>query len=198
MNYAPYVAAALFAAAILAANSAMAASSVQQSIIQSSASDGSTVVRQSSSQSSSSGNSLVVSNNSISSRSVSGSDLQIDQEMSGKIASPQINTTTGEIEAVLFGDWALGGEGFAANFTRTPANGTGAVEYEMDDLQLTSIQEINDSLALSGSIDVASNGTRLEDAPVTVIIQSGILVVGFDQGTDAGELFRVPIIGFAQ
>lgn len=199
MHYAPYVAAALFAAAILAANNAMAASSIQQSITQHSDSDSSTVITQSSSPSSSSSNSLVVSNSNISSRSVSGfGDLQIDQEMSGKIASSQINTTSGDIEAMLFGDWALDGEGFVANFTRTPTNGTGVVEYEMSGLELRSIQEINDSLVLSGTIDIASNSTELEGAPVTIMVQSGILVVGFDEDADAGELFRIPIIGFAQ
>jgi hypothetical protein len=118
--------------------------------------------------------------------------------MAGKIASSQMNLTSGDIEAVLFGDWSLNSTGFAANFTLTPANGTDVVEYEMGDLQLSSIQEINDSLVLSGSMDIESNSTTMEDAPATILIQSGILVVGFDQGTDAGELFRIPIIGFAE
>ena len=198
MNHTFYIAIALFAAGVLAANSAMAASSVQQSITQSGSSDGSTVIRQSSSQSSSSSNSLVVSNSSSRSVLSSSGNLEIDRELSGKIASSQFNLTSGEVEAVLFGDWELNSTGFAANFTRTPVNGTDSVEYEMGGLELNSIQEINDSLVMAGTIDVTSNGTEIEDAPITIMIQSGILVVGFDREADASGLFRIPIIGFAE
>jgi hypothetical protein len=186
MNYAPFVAAALIAAGLLAANGALASSTAQQSITQSSDSD---------TQSSSS----VVSNSSVSSRTSSGGNLQIEQDLSGRIASSQVNLTSGEVEAVLFGDWALNSTGFAADFALTPANGSGATRYNMSGLQLHSVQEVNDNLALAGTIDVASNATAIQDAPVTITVQGGVLIVGFARDTPAGDLFKgVPVIGIAR
>jgi hypothetical protein len=185
MNYALYIAAALVAAAILAANSALASSTIQ------STTQSSTVTSQSSSS--------VVSNSSVSSRTSSGGNLQIEQDLSGRIASSQVNLTSGEVEAVLFGDWTLNSTGFAADFALTPANGSDATRYNMNSLQLHSVQEVNDNLALVGTIDVASNATAIQDAPVTITVQGGVLIVGFARDTPAGDLFKgVPIIGVAR
>jgi hypothetical protein len=199
MNYALYVVIALAVAGIIIANNAMAASLTQQSVVVSKNTDKNTVVSQSSSQSSSS--SIVSSNSSISTRMTSSSgSLSIDRELSGKIASSRINLTSGDIEAVLFGDWNLDSTGFTANFTQTPVNDTDVVEYEMNGLQLHAVQKIDDSIVMAGTIDIASNSTAtVQDAPVTIIIQSGILVVGFDRETDANDLLGgIPIIGFEQ
>jgi hypothetical protein len=186
MNYVLYIAAALVVAAgLLAANSALASSIVQQSTIQSS-----TISQSSSTQSS---------NSSVSSRTSSGGNLQIEQDLSGRIASSQVNLTSGEVEAVLFGDWTLNSTGFAADFALTPANGSDATRYNMSGLQLHSVQEVNDNLALAGTIDVASNATAMQDAPVTITVQGGVLIVGFARDTPAGDLFKgVPVIGIAR
>jgi hypothetical protein len=190
-------------------NNGMAAASLitQQ---QSSDSD-STVIQQSSGQSqSSSTSSSVITSESSSGEGVSssriesrtGSDnLQIDRQSSGKIASSRLNLTSGEVEAVLFGDWSLNGtSGFVANFIYKPSNGTAPLEYKMSGLELHSINQINDNLVLAGTIDVASNSTAvLQDAPVTTMIQNGILAVGFGNATEATDLFGgIPILGFEQ
>ncbi len=190
-------------------NNGMAAASLitQQ---QSSDSD-STVIQQSSGQSqSSSTSSSVITSESSSSEGVSsnriesrtGTDnLQIDRQSSGKIASSSFNLTSGEVEAVLFGDWSLNGtSGFVANFIYKPSNGTDSIEYEMSGLELHSINQINDNLVIVGTIDVASNSTAvLQDTPVTIMLQNGILVVGFGEATEAADLFGgIPIIGFEQ
>ena len=190
-------------------NNGMAAASLitQQ---QSSDSD-STVIQQSSGQSqSSSTSSSVITSESSSGEGVSsnrvesrtGTDnLQIDRQSSGKIASSSFNLTSGEVEAVLFGDWSLNGtSGFVANFIYKPSNGTAPLEYQMSGLELHSINQINDNLVLGGTIDVASNSTAaLQDAPVTTMIQNGILAVGFGNATEASDLFGgIPIIGFEQ
>lgn len=185
MNYAPFVAAALIAAGLLAANSALA-STVQQSITQSSDSN--------SIQSSS-----TVSNSSVSSRTNSAGNLQVDQDLSGRIGSSQVNFTSGEVEAVFFGDWSLNLTGFAADFTMTPTNGSGVTEYNMSGLQLHSVQEANSILVLAGTIDVASNGTAAaSNAPVAIMVHEGALFIGFGKDTPAGELFKVPITGVAR
>jgi hypothetical protein len=191
-------------------NNGMAAASLitQQ---QSSDSD-STVIQQSSgqSQSSSTSSSVITSESSSSGEGVSsnriesrtGTDnLQIDRQSSGKIASSSFNLTSGEVEAVLFGDWSLNGtSGFVANFIYKPSNGTDSIEYEMSGLELHSINQINDNLVIVGTIDVASNSTAvLQDTPVTIMLQNGILVVGFGEATEAADLFGgIPIIGFEQ
>lgn len=128
-------------------------------------------------------------------------NLQIDRQSSGKIASSRLNLTSGEVEAVLFGDWSLNGtSGFVDNFIYKPSNGTAPIEYKMGGLELHSLNQINDNLVLAGTIDVASNSTAvLQDAPVTIMIQNGILAVGFGNTTQATDLFGgIPIIGFEQ
>ena len=89
---------------------------------------------------------------------------------------------------------------FVANFTYTPSNGTNSIGYVMSGLQLHSINQINDDLLVAGTIDVASNSTTaLQDTPVTIMIQDGILVVGFDKGTETRNLFGgIPILGVEQ
>jgi hypothetical protein len=161
------------------------------------------------SQSSSSSSSLMINQNSAggavssSNTIISRTDgnLQIDRQSSGKIASSHLNLTSGEVDAVLFGDWSLNSTaGFITNFIYRPTNGTNSVEYKMNGLGLHSISEINDSLVMAGTIDVASNSTTaLQDTPVTIMIQNGILVVGFEKGTEANNLFGgIPILGFEQ
>ena len=172
---------------------------------------GSTVIQQSSDQSqSSSTSSSVMTSESGSGESVSSSrivsrtgndNLQLDRQLSGKIASSRLNLTSGEVEAVLFGNWSLNGtSGFVANFIYKPSNGTTPLEYKMSGLELHSINQINDNLVLGGTIDVTSNSTAaLQDAPVTTMVQNGILAVGFGNATEASNLFGgIPIIGFEQ
>lgn len=160
-------------------------------------------------QSSSSSSTVTNGNNStVSSRitsSVGADDLSVDRNLSGKIASTQFNSTSGSIEGVLFGNWSLdssnGTTNFVATFTRTPFNNTGnVIEYKMSNLQLYSVQQINNNLVLQGRIDVSSNGTTaLADVPATIMIQDSILVVGFGRDTQAGNLFSgIPIIGFEE
>jgi hypothetical protein len=171
-----------------------------------------TLQSQNSLQSSSTRDSVIISentngggNSSSSSRIVTstGNDnnFQIDRQSSGKIASSRLNLTTGEVEAVLFGDWSLNStSGFVTNFTYKPSNGTGSIEYRMSGLNVNSVNQINDNLVLAGTIDVMSNNrTVLQDTPVTIMIQNGILAVGFENKTETTNLFgAVPIIGFKQ
>jgi hypothetical protein len=184
----------------IATSSSTSSSTTQQS---SSSSSSSSTTQQSSSSSSS----LVINQNnggnSVSSSIISGTggDLKIDRQSSGKIASSRVNLTTGEVDAVLFGDWSINGTaGFVANFIYRPTNGSGSIDYDMNGLVLRSVSEINNSLVLVGTIDVTSNSTTaLQDTPVTIMIQNGILVVGFEKGTEANNLFgSIPILGFEQ
>jgi cytoskeletal protein RodZ len=195
-------------------NNAIATSlSTQQSSIvseQLSSNDGSTTIQQSSDQSQSGSSSSLVTSQNSGSDSVSSSNtivsrtdgnLQIDRQSSGRIASSTLNLTSGEVEAVLFGDWSLNGtSGFVANFAYKPSNGTAPIGYVMSGFELHSINQINDDLVMAGTIDVASNSiTTLQDTPVTIMIQNGILVVGFEKETETSNLFGgIPILGFEQ
>jgi cytoskeletal protein RodZ len=195
-------------------NNAIATSlSTQQSSIvseQLSSNDGSTTIQQSSDQSQSSSSSSLVTSQNSGSDTVSSSNtivsrtdgnLQIDRQSSGRIASSTLNLTSGEVEAVLFGDWSLNGtSGFVANFAYKPSNGTAPIGYVMSGFELHSINQINDDLVMAGTIDVTSNSTTaLQDTSVTIMIQNGILVVGFEKGTETSNLFGgIPILGFEQ
>ncbi len=173
---------------------------------------GATVTVQSSdsSQSSSTSDSVTISQSSggegvsSSSRivtSTGNTNLQIDRQFSGKIASSRLNLTDGKVEAVLFGDWSLNNtSGFVTSFVYKPSNGTESVEYMMSGFEANSVNRINDNLVLAGTIDVASNNrTVLQDAPVTIMIQNNILIIGFGDTNEATNLFGgTPIIGFEQ
>jgi hypothetical protein len=203
MNLTVYVVAALlaiaaFVIAVYGINNSVIATSIitqQQSSgsSQSSSTSDSVIISESSGESVSSSNRIV---------SSTGTDnLQIDRQSSGKIASSRLNLTSGEVEAVLFGDWSLNStSGFGTNFIYRPSNGSESIQYEMSGLDVRSVNRINENLVLAGTIDVVSNSrTVLQDAPVTIMIQNGILVVGFGNTNEATALFGgVPILGFEQ
>lgn len=144
---------------------------------------------------------IISSTNEIVSNVINETSVEIDRQSSGKIASSSLNLTSGDVEAILFGNWSLDStSGFVANFIYEPSNGTSPITYEMSGFELQSISRINDDLVMAGIIDIVSNnGNVLQDAPVTIMIQNGILVVGFEEGTQAANLFGgMPIIGFEQ
>ena len=146
-----------------------------------------------------SGSDTVSSSNRIVSRT--DGNLQIDRQSSGKIASSTLNLTTGNVEAVLFaaGLWMVRLD-LSPILPTHPQTVTNSIGYVMSGLQLHSINQINDDLLVAGTIDVASNSTTaLQDTPVTIMIQDGILVVGFDKGTETRNLFGgIPILGVEQ
>jgi hypothetical protein len=203
MNLTVYVIAVLLAIAafvitVYGINNSVIATSIiaqQQSSgsSQSSSTSDSVIISESSGESVSSSNRIVT--------STGTDDLQIDRQSSGKIASSRLNLTSGEVEAVLFGDWSLNNtSGFVTSFIYQPSNASDSIQYGMSGLDVHSVNRINENLVLAGTIDVVSNsGAVLQDAPVTIMIQNGILVVGFEDATEAANLFGgMPIIGFEQ
>jgi hypothetical protein len=208
MNLTVYVFAALVvtAASLIVGygiNISVAATSIvtqqQSSRSSQSSSTSDSVITSESSSSSNNGEGVSSSNRIVT--STSSDNLQIDMQSSGKIASSRLNLTSGEVEAVLFGDWSLNGtSGFVTNFVYRPSNGSDSIQYGMSGLGVHSVNRINDNLVLAGTIDVVSNGqTVLQDAPVTIMIQNGILVVGFGNTVGTSDLFGgIPIIGFEQ
>ena len=204
MNLTVYIVAALlaiaaFVIAVYGINNNVAATSIiaqQQSSgsSQSSSTSDSVIISESSGDESVSSSNRIVT-------STSTDNLQIDRQSSGKIASSRLNLTSGEVEAVLFGDWSLNStSGFGTNFIYRPSNGSESIQYGMSGLDVRSVNRINENLVLAGTIDVVSNSrTVLQDAPVTIMIQNGILVVGFGNTNEATALFGgVPILGFEQ
>ncbi len=147
------------------------------------------------------GDQIISSTNEIVSNVLNETSVEIDRQSSGKIASSRLNLTSGDVEAILFGNWSLNStSGFVTNFIYEPSNGTGPITYGMSGFERQAINRINDDLVMAGTIDIVSNnGSVLQDAPVTIMIQNGILVVGFEEGTQAANLFGgMPIIGFEQ
>jgi hypothetical protein len=203
LNLTIYVIAALlaiaaFVIAVYGINNSVIATSIitqQQSSgsSQSSSTSDSVIISESSGESVSSSNRILT--------STGNDNLQIDRQSSGKIASSRLNLTNGEVEAVLFGDWSLNStSGFVTSFIYQPSNASDSIQYGMSGLDVHSVNLVNENLVLAGTIDVVSNsGAVLQDAPVTIMIQNGILVVGFEDATEAANLFGgMPIIGFEQ
>jgi hypothetical protein len=148
--------------------------------------------------------SITINNSTTSSRiesssSTSGAGLDEDPQLSGKIAGSQLNLTTGSVESVYFGDWALesarGEAYFEANFTRTLQADNSTVDYQIGNITVTSVQKVNDSLFLSGSADISSNAT-LAAAPVTVmVIDNKLVAISFGDSQAAAPFGGMPVTG---
>jgi hypothetical protein len=111
-------------------NSVAATSIVSQQQSSSSSQSSSTSDSVITSESSSNGEGVSSSNRIVT--STSSDNLQIDMQSSGKIASSRLNLTSGEVGAVLFGDWSLNGtSGFVTNFVYRPSNGSDSIQYGM-------------------------------------------------------------------
>jgi hypothetical protein len=124
-------------------------------------------------------------------------------QLSGKIASSRINLNNGNVEQVLFGDWSVNvrsidDSSFVADFSARSSNNQEDAHYRIGNLKLTSLQRVNENIALGGTVDVTEEkGARTwQESPVTVLlINDRAIVIRFEQ-QGLNEVFsNQPIIG---
>jgi hypothetical protein len=127
----------------------------------------------------------------------------IPVQLSGKIASSRINLNNGNVEQVLFGDWSVNvrsidDSSFAADFSARSSNNQEDAHYRIGNLKLTSLQTVNENIALGGTVDVTEEkGARTwGESPVTILlINDRAIVIRFEQ-QELNEVFSSqPIMG---
>jgi hypothetical protein len=127
-------------------------------------------------------------------------------QLSGKIASSRFNLNNGNVEQVLFGDWSvnvrsINDASFVADFSARSSSSSNNQEdahYRIGNLKLTSLQTVNENIALGGTVDVTEEkGARTwEESPVTILlINDRTIAIRFEQ-QGLNEVFSSqPIIG---
>ena len=127
-------------------------------------------------------------------------------QLSGKIASSRFNLNNGNVEQVLFGDWSVNvrsidDASFVADFSARSSSSSNNQEdahYRIGNLKLTSLQTVNENIALGGTVDVTEEkGARTwGESPVTILlINDRTIAIGFEQ-QGLNEVFSSqPIIG---
>jgi hypothetical protein len=127
-------------------------------------------------------------------------------QLSGKIASSRFNLNNGNVEQVLFGDWSVNvrsidDSSFVADFSARSSSSSNNQEdahYRIGNLKLTSLQTVNENIALGGTVDVTEEkGARTwGESPVTILlINDRTIAIRFEQ-QGLNEVFsNQPIIG---
>jgi hypothetical protein len=127
-------------------------------------------------------------------------------QLSGKIASSRFNLNNGNVEQVLFGDWSvnvrsINDASFVADFSARSSSSSNNQEdahYRIGNLKLTSLQTVNENIALGGTVDVTEEkGARTwGESPVTILlINDRTIAIRFEQ-QGLNEVFSSqPIIG---
>jgi hypothetical protein len=129
----------------------------------------------------------------------------IPVQLSGKIASSRFNLNNGNVEQVLFGDWSVNvrsidDSSFAADFSArsSSSNNQEDAHYRIGNLKLTSLQTVNENIALGGTVDVTEEkGARTwGESPVTILlINDRAIAIRFEQ-QELNEVFSSqPIMG---
>jgi hypothetical protein len=127
----------------------------------------------------------------------------IPVQLSGKIASSRFNLNNGNVEQVLFGDWSVNvrsidDASFVADFSARSSNNQEDAHYRIGNLKLTSLQTVNENIALGGTVDVTEEkGARTwGESPVTILlINDRAMVIRFEQ-QELNEVFSSqPIVG---
>jgi hypothetical protein len=130
----------------------------------------------------------------------------IPVQLSGKIASSRFNLNNGNVEQVLFGDWSVNvrsidDSSFAADFSARSSSSSNNQEdahYRIGNLKLTSLQTVNENIALGGTVDVTEEkGARTwGESPVTILlINDRAIAIRFEQ-QELNEVFSSqPIMG---
>jgi hypothetical protein len=135
------------------------------------------------------------------------------EQLSGKIASSEINLNNGTVEKVLLGNWSLDSEGgnsseLLVNFdVLNSSKGVplkqGATEnFMISNLTVNSMQQNDGNTEIGGSVNVIQRlGNQQQqvwnDVGVRLLLANNVLVLTFDKNSEPGQIFaQSPIVGF--
>ena len=135
------------------------------------------------------------------------------EQLSGKIASSEINLNNGTVEKVLLGNWSLDSEGgnsseLLVNFdVLNSSNGVSLKQvatenFMISNLTVNSMQQNDGNTEIGGSVNVIQQlGNQQQqvwnDVGVRLLLANNVLVLAFDKNSEPGQIFaQSPIVGF--
>ena len=135
------------------------------------------------------------------------------EQLSGKIASSEINLNNGTVEKVLLGNWSLYSEGgnsseLLVNFDvlnsskGVPLKQVATENFMISNLTVNSMQQNDGNTEIGGSVNVIQRlGNQQQqvwnDVGVRLLLANNVLVLTFDKNSEPGQIFaQSPIVGF--
>lgn len=135
------------------------------------------------------------------------------EQLSGKIASSEINLKNGTVEKVLLGNWSLESEGgnsseLLVNFDvlnsskGVPLKQVATENFMISNLTVNSMQQNDGNTEIGGSVNVIQRlGNQQQqvwnDVGVRLLLANNVLVLTFDKNSEPGQIFaQSPIVGF--
>lgn len=135
------------------------------------------------------------------------------EQLSGKIASSEINLNNGTVEKVLLGNWSLDSEGgnsseLLVNFDvlnsskGVPLKQVETENFMISNLTVNSMQQNDGNTEIGGSVNVIQRlGNQQQhvwnDVGVRLLLANNVLVLTFDKNSEPGQIFaQSPIVGF--
>ena len=135
------------------------------------------------------------------------------EQLSGKIASSEINLNNGTVEKVLLGNWSLDSEGgnsseLLVNFDvlnsskGVPLKHVATENFMISNLTVNSMQQNDGNTEIGGSVNVIQRlGNQQQqvwnDVGVRLLLANNVLVLTFDKNSEPGKIFaQSPIVGF--
>jgi hypothetical protein len=135
------------------------------------------------------------------------------EQLSGKIASSEINLNNGTVEKVLLGNWSLDSEGgnsteLLVNFDvlnnskNVPLKQAATENFMISNLTVNSMQQNDGNTEIGGSVNVIQRlGNQQQqvwnDVGVRLLLANNVLVLTFDENSEPGQIFaQSPIVGF--
>lgn len=135
------------------------------------------------------------------------------EQLSGKIASSEINLNNGTVEKVLLGNWSLDSEGgnsseLLVNFDvlnsskGVPLKHVATENFIISNLTVNSMQQNDGNTEIGGSVNVIHRlGNQQQqvwnEVGVRLLLANNVLVLTFDKNSEPGQIFaQNPIVGF--
>jgi hypothetical protein len=134
-------------------------------------------------------------------------------QLSGKIASSEINLNNGTVEKVLLGNWSLdSAQGNSpvllvnfdvlSNLNGIPLKQVASENFIINNLTVGSMQQNDGNTEIGGSVDVIQQlGNQQQqvwnDVGMRLSLANNVLVLALDENSKPGQIFaQSPIVGF--
>jgi hypothetical protein len=134
-------------------------------------------------------------------------------QLSGKIASSEVNLNNGTVEKVLLGNWSLDSEqgnspillvdfDVLSNSNGVPLKQAATENFMINNLTVNSMQQNDGNTEIGGSVDVIQQvGNQQKgvwnDVGMRLLLTNKVLVLTLDESSEPGQIFaQSPIVGF--
>ena len=134
-------------------------------------------------------------------------------QLSGKIASSEINLNNGTVEKVLLGNWSLDSEqgtspvllvdfNVLSNPKGIPLKQVATENFMISNLTVNSMEQNDGNTEIGGSVNVIQQlGNQQQkvwnDVGMRLSLANNVLVLALDENSEPGQIFaQSPIVGF--